>query len=319
MSEKPQYPPLRSPMIVDGQLTDPWIKYFQLVVTPYFEKLLNLEDMEALDLGDSQQKDHERRITDIEKLIYEVWQTNDRGFTKRLEDLETALQFIDGPKDATLLRKLDELETLIYGAIVTTGSVSDEAYNATTWDGVMAIAPSKNAVRDEFETHKTVQTGIHGLAITAAKTITCTQNTSLDEAVAMSSKLTIPGAWTTPAFDAGNFTASGAMTWTVAAGDVITYSYIITGKIMTVIFNLKETTVGGTPAAELRIAIPGSQVSTKAIITPCLVYDGTAWATGKIVIPVGGTYMSIYKIDNSNWTAGTDDHYINGEVTFEIN
>ena len=31
------------------------------------------------------------------------------------------------------------------------GGVSDEGYNATTWDGVTDIAPSKNAVRDEVE------------------------------------------------------------------------------------------------------------------------------------------------------------------------
>uniref|UniRef100_A0A6M3KPE4 Uncharacterized protein n=1 Tax=viral metagenome TaxID=1070528 RepID=A0A6M3KPE4_9ZZZZ len=37
------------------------------------------------------------------------------------------------------------------GAIVTTGSVSDTAYNEATWNDVTAIAPSKNAVRDEFE------------------------------------------------------------------------------------------------------------------------------------------------------------------------
>lgn len=37
------------------------------------------------------------------------------------------------------------------GAIVATGSVSDTAYDEGTWNGVTAIAPSKNAVRDEFE------------------------------------------------------------------------------------------------------------------------------------------------------------------------
>lgn len=33
-----------------------------------------------------------------------------------------------------------------------TAAVSDEAYNATSWDGVTDVAPSKNAVRDELET-----------------------------------------------------------------------------------------------------------------------------------------------------------------------
>lgn len=35
------------------------------------------------------------------------------------------------------------------------GKVSDTAYNATTWDGVTTIAPSKNAVRDKIETMDT--------------------------------------------------------------------------------------------------------------------------------------------------------------------
>lgn len=33
-----------------------------------------------------------------------------------------------------------------------TGSVSDEAYDATNWNGVISVAPSKNAVRDKIET-----------------------------------------------------------------------------------------------------------------------------------------------------------------------
>jgi hypothetical protein len=34
------------------------------------------------------------------------------------------------------------------------GKVSDTAYDATTWDGVTGIAPSKNAVRDKIESLK---------------------------------------------------------------------------------------------------------------------------------------------------------------------
>ena len=115
MSEKPQYPPLKSPMMVDGQISAPWARYFQHVVTPYFERLLNLEDMEILDWSNNRQKDHQRRIEDIERLIHEVWKTDDKGVTKRLEDLENALQFVDGPKDATLLKRLDALEVVIFG------------------------------------------------------------------------------------------------------------------------------------------------------------------------------------------------------------
>jgi len=37
------------------------------------------------------------------------------------------------------------------GGIVSGASVSDTAYNEGTWNGVTTIAPSKNAVRDKFE------------------------------------------------------------------------------------------------------------------------------------------------------------------------
>jgi len=38
------------------------------------------------------------------------------------------------------------------GVIVSGENVSDTAYDESTWNGVTTIAPSKNAVRDEFET-----------------------------------------------------------------------------------------------------------------------------------------------------------------------
>jgi len=117
-------------MMVDGQLSDPWARYFQHVVTPYFERLLNLEDMEILDWSNNRQKDHERRLAEMEKLIQELWQTNDKGFTKRLEDLENSLQFVDGPKDATLLRKLDDLEALIFSVLIPHPQNTDTALGA---------------------------------------------------------------------------------------------------------------------------------------------------------------------------------------------
>lgn len=39
------------------------------------------------------------------------------------------------------------------GTYLTSSNISDTAYDATSWDGVTTIAPSKNAVRDEMELH----------------------------------------------------------------------------------------------------------------------------------------------------------------------
>lgn len=48
-----------------------------------------------------------------------------------------------------ILDRLSTLETDLLAAI--SASVSDTAYDATTWNGVTTIAPSKNAVRDKIE------------------------------------------------------------------------------------------------------------------------------------------------------------------------
>lgn len=46
-----------------------------------------------------------------------------------------------------------------WAAEISRNYVDDTAYNATTWDGVNYLAPSKNAVRDKIETLQTAFTG----------------------------------------------------------------------------------------------------------------------------------------------------------------
>jgi len=154
---------------------------------------------------------------------------------------------------------------------------------------------------------------------TDGKTITCTQDTSLDEAVAMSSKLAIPGAWTTPAFDAGNFTASGAMTWTVEAADVVTYAYTISGKVMVISFNIAVTTVAGTPSDELHIAIPAGKTSTKTMVNSIYILDNGTRMMGRVAATAGQTHLMCAKMDNSNFAASTNATYLQGQIIFEIN
>jgi hypothetical protein len=70
-------------------------------------------------------------------------------------------------------------------------------------------------------------------------------------------------------FAAGNFTANGAMTWTVASarsGDLSAYS--IVGKTLTIWFSITGT-VGGTPNSQLLIAIPGGFTAAAAVQTVC--------------------------------------------------
>lgn len=129
----------------------------------------------------------------------------------------------------------------------------------------------------------------------------------------------VPGAWTTPSYSAGNFTANGAMTWTVAAGDVTTYAYSNLGKTMTVALYLSTTDIGGTPDTTLSVAIPNSKVSTKAVGFPCWFHDNGTPSIGKAEIPASGTTIGLQKIDQSNWTATTGGMRVRCVLTFEVN
>jgi hypothetical protein len=128
----------------------------------------------------------------------------------------------------------------------------------------------------------------------------------------------LSGAWVTPTFAAGNFTASGSMTWTLAAGDVGTYAYVLEGKTMTVAFVLNTTTVGGTPSTGLRIAIPAGAVSAKPMYNPVLIIDNNVRGTGYAAVSAAGTVIEITRTDAANWTASTDLTYVFGEIRFEV-
>lgn len=79
----------------------------------------------------------------------------DSGIAKSTVELNTNKETGDAPTDTTskypsshTVKKYVDDQV----AAATAGAVSNEAYDATTWDGVTWIAPSKNAVRDKIVT-----------------------------------------------------------------------------------------------------------------------------------------------------------------------
>ena len=123
--------------------------------------------------------------------------------------------------------------------------------------------------------------------------------------------------WVTPSFDAGNFTASGSMTWTVIAGNVTCYKYRLVGKTMTVAFSIGNTTIGGTPDTSLQIKVPASKTgATTNESNPCVVTDGNGTQyTGYAL--VSGTDILVRKWPIANWAAGVSGQVL-GQITFEI-
>lgn len=114
------------------------------------------------------------------------------------------------------------------------------------------------------------------------------------------------GFWTPVEYSAGLFTASGAQTWTVQAADQTTFSYAIVGKTLMVAVVLASTTVGGTPSPSLRIALPTGFTAATAMVVPARITDNGTVSTGYASITAGGLYITVQKIDGSNWTASTN-------------
>ena len=128
------------------------------------------------------------------------------------------------------------------------------------------------------------------------------------------------GFWIKPAYNAGNFTGSGSMTWTVEVGDVTTYQASLIGKTMTVVWKLDATSVGGTPSTGLYILVPGGYAAKTAAFAPAYVVDnGGAAVWSSAHIAAGQSVIGIDKtLAGGNWSASTNATYIYGEITFEV-
>ncbi len=124
------------------------------------------------------------------------------------------------------------------------------------------------------------------------------------------------GQWVSPAFLASNFSANGAMTWTVASST--TYSYALTGRTMTVAMTLSGT-VGGTLNTQLLVAIPNGYVATQAMQSLVNVYSGGVWAVGPAAVAAGATQIVITNSPGgaSNYASGVAQ--VQGQITFEVN
>lgn len=126
--------------------------------------------------------------------------------------------------------------------------------------------------------------------------------------------------WTTPAYSAGNFTASSG-SWGVDSGDVTTYAYLYDASThtMTLAFIIQATDVTATPT-NLRIAIPLSKVATKQMES--LGYGQDASSTNEVVrleILAAGTYVSVYRLSGTWSTTASDNTTVVGQITFQVN
>jgi hypothetical protein len=116
-----------------------------------------------------------------------------------------------------------------------------------------------------------------------------------------------PGAAVAVTYSAGNFTASGSMTWTVDSGDQVKFAYVQRGKFVQFFVVLTLTTVGGTLSNELRIALPNGFTAAYEQWSPFFGgYDSSVWVAVTASLQAGGTYLSIQKSGSGNYVAATN-------------
>jgi|CXWL01.1.fsa_nt_gi hypothetical protein len=125
------------------------------------------------------------------------------------------------------------------------------------------------------------------------------------------------GSWGSPTFTAGDYTANGTMTFTVAAGDVVTNAYTFQGQAMRWNFSVETATVGGTLNTQLRIAVPDGKVIAKKTRTPFLYADAGVMGIGYIEALPGGTFVTLNKT-SGNWSLATDTTAVWGQLSMEI-
>lgn len=122
-------------------------------------------------------------------------------------------------------------------------------------------------------------------------------------------------------FSAGNFTANGAMTWTVIAGNINTERFYLRGRILTFVLDLQSATIGGTPNTLLQVTLPNGYTAASQMLSPIAAINGSGAIIASPVWFVSGSGSVIkFAIDRTisvNWAAGSSE-IISCVATFEL-
>ncbi len=119
-------------------------------------------------------------------------------------------------------------------------------------------------------------------------------------------------------FDAALYTADVG-TWVLQSGDVDTFTIQMDGNVMVFNVKLSTTTVTGTPA-QLRIALPGFAVSTRALGgLPTMVSDNGVVSAALIAVGAAGTTIVITRQDGANFANAVNNTYVNFQLRVEVN
>jgi hypothetical protein len=120
-------------------------------------------------------------------------------------------------------------------------------------------------------------------------------------------------------YNAADFSASAAMTWTVDAIDVVTFSYLLEGKKLTLWWRLTNTTVGGVVAgANLLIRFPnGLRAAMETVQVTAAAPGGAAFEAVLAFTQVGLTTFTVLRF-SAAWVLGVNNTDVSGILTVMV-
>lgn len=133
-----------------------------------------------------------------------------------------------------------------------------------------------------------------------------------------------PGLAIAVAFDAGNFTATGSMTWTVESGDVRAFKYTQRGAQVTIALAVADFTTGGTADTTLRALLPNSFTAANQGTVAVYAFGrgrangGTLQGVVAYTAAGASTFLHLDKFDGSTWANGTNNGDVQGSVTLFV-
>lgn len=126
------------------------------------------------------------------------------------------------------------------------------------------------------------------------------------------------GAPITPAYNAGDFTASGSMTWTVDSADVVAYCYTLRGSELFVNILIGASSVGGTLSNTLHIALPGGFTCAQFVRVASFFNDNGVQQGGRMDVAVGESIIRTVKLAGANLAASTNATAVAGQIVVPV-
>lgn len=111
------------------------------------------------------------------------------------------------------------------------------------------------------------------------------------------------GEWIDVPYLASNFTASGAMIWTVEAADVTSYMYTLIGKTLILTYQFLSTSLTGTADAYVILKIPGGFLPARSFEAIGYALTGAAgtYTTTRMRVFTGDANILIIQSSGLSW------------------